>query len=59
MRLNRYIVVRTASNRHEPFVEIVSAKNKRTLRGFYLDWDSDEPSVIYQTLLIKKTKESN
>ena len=54
MTLKKYLVVRTASNRSEPFVEFVSASNKRTLVGYYLDWDSDEPKITYKTLLIKK-----
>jgi hypothetical protein len=55
----RYMVVRVNQTVGELFVDIAYAKDKKTLRNYYKDWDRDTPEVQYRTVLIKKTKEKN
>lgn len=61
----RYLVVRSERPKGKPyaqprlFAEIVSAPSKKALRRYFLDWDSDTPNTVYNTLSMKRWKKED
>jgi hypothetical protein len=55
--LKTYVVVRQASNSNEPTAYYVDARNKTAIQEWISDWDTDDVSITYTTLVIKRIKE--
>ena len=58
VELNTYLVVRQANNTSDPDAYYVYAKGKKQIQEWIEDWDSDDITVTYTTLVIKKVKDA-